>query len=96
MKIPHYVAATLNDFCFVSLIVQTFSQTITDFDVLELEVLEIKEYVTSYLQLKHNFFYHGLINLKDTKTKVVIKKLICKGILSQVFIRVYRLEIQPH
>ncbi len=26
--------------------------------------LEIKDYATSYLQLKHNFFYYGLINLK--------------------------------
>jgi hypothetical protein len=37
---------------------------------------------------------HGLINCKDTKAKCRHqKKLICKGTLRQVFIRVYRLEI---
>jgi hypothetical protein len=36
---------------------------------------------------------HGLINNIDTKAKCRLKKLICKGTLQQVFIRVYRLEI---
>jgi hypothetical protein len=38
---------------------------------------------------------HGLINYIDTKGKCLQpKKLTCKGTLWQVFIRVYRLEIQ--
>jgi hypothetical protein len=38
---------------------------------------------------------HGLINYIDTKAKCRhLKKLTCKGTLRQVFIRVYRLEIQ--
>ncbi len=38
---------------------------------------------------------HGLINYIDTKAKWLhIKKLSCNGTLLQVFIRVYRLEIQ--
>ncbi len=38
---------------------------------------------------------HGLINYIDTKAKCLhLKKLTCKGTLRQVFIRVYRLEIQ--
>jgi hypothetical protein len=40
--------------------------------------------------------HHGLINCKDTKAKGRhLKKLTCKGTWRQVFIRVYRLEIQP-
>jgi hypothetical protein len=40
-------------------------------------------------------FKHGLINYKDTKVKFShLKKLTCKGPMRQVFIRVYRLEIQ--
>ncbi len=42
-------------------------------------------------------YLHGLINYKDTKTKCKcrhLKNLTCKGTLRQVFIRVYRLEIQ--
>ncbi len=40
-------------------------------------------------------FFHGLINNIDTKAKCRhLKKLTCKGTLRQVFIRVYRLEIQ--
>jgi hypothetical protein len=38
---------------------------------------------------------HGLINFIDTKIKCRhLKKLTCKGTLWQVFIRVFRLEIQ--
>ncbi len=38
---------------------------------------------------------HGLINYRDTKAKCRhLKILTCKGTLRQVFIRVYRLEIQ--
>jgi hypothetical protein len=38
---------------------------------------------------------HGLINYLDTKAKCRhLKKITCKEILRQVFIRVYRLEIQ--
>ncbi len=38
---------------------------------------------------------HELINCKDTKQKFFhLKKLICKGTLWQVFIRVYKKEIQ--
>ena len=38
---------------------------------------------------------HGLITYKDTKAKCRhLKKSTCKGILLQVFIRVYRLERQ--
>jgi hypothetical protein len=38
---------------------------------------------------------HGLINFIDTKAKCRhLKKFTCKGTLRQVFIRVYRLEIQ--
>ncbi len=46
------------------------------------------------------FFYmhwrnHGQINYKDTKSKWRhLKILTCKGTLRQVFVRVYRLEIQ--
>ncbi len=41
---------------------------------------------------RHN---HGLINYKDTKVKCRHqKKLTCKGTLRQMFIRVYRLEIE--
>jgi hypothetical protein len=37
----------------------------------------------------------GLINYKETKAKCRhLKKFTCKGTLRQVFIRVYRLEIQ--
>jgi hypothetical protein len=44
------------------------------------------------LQEKHR---HGLINYVDTRAKFLhIKNLTCKGTLRQVFIRVYRLEIQ--
>jgi hypothetical protein len=41
-------------------------------------------------------FYHGIINYIDTNSKCRhLKKLTCKGTtLRQVFIRVYRLEIQ--
>ena len=40
-------------------------------------------------------FIHGLINYKDAKTKCrYLKKLTCKGTSRQVFMRVYRLEIQ--
>ncbi len=39
--------------------------------------------------------HHGLINFIDTKAKCRhLKKFTCKGTLRQVFIRVYRLEIQ--
>jgi hypothetical protein len=39
--------------------------------------------------------HHGLINYIDTKAECRhLKKLICKGALRQVFIIVYRLEIQ--
>ncbi len=39
--------------------------------------------------------YHGILNYIDTKAKCRhLKKLICKGTLWQVFIRVYRLEIK--
>ncbi len=39
--------------------------------------------------------YHGLVNYIDTKAKCRhLKKLTCKETLWQVFIRVYRLEIQ--
>ncbi len=38
---------------------------------------------------------HGLINYNDTNTKCRhLKKITCKGTSRQVFIRVYRLEIQ--
>ncbi len=37
---------------------------------------------------------HGLINFIDTKAKCLIKYCSCKGTLRQVFITVYRLEIQ--
>ncbi len=38
---------------------------------------------------------HGLINYIDTKAKCLhLKEVTCKGILRQVFIRIYRLEIQ--
>ncbi len=37
---------------------------------------------------------HGLINNIDTNAKFCHKKLTCKWTLRQVFIRVYRLEIQ--
>ncbi len=38
---------------------------------------------------------HGLINYIDTKAKCRhLKKFICKGTLRQVFVRIYRLEIQ--
>jgi hypothetical protein len=38
---------------------------------------------------------HGLINYIHTKAKCrLLKKLTCKGTLRQVFIRVYRLEVQ--
>ncbi len=40
-------------------------------------------------------FCHGLINYIDTKVKCRhLNKLISKGTLRQMFIRVYRLEIQ--
>ena len=49
----------------------------------------------------HSIFYflhvysYGLINYKDTKAKCRhLKKLTCKMTLRQVFIRVYRLEMQ--
>ena len=39
-------------------------------------------------------FKHGLINCIDTKAKCRhLKKMTCKGLLRQVAIRVYRLEI---
>ncbi len=39
--------------------------------------------------------HHGLMNFIDTKAKCRhLKKLTCNGTLRQVFIRVYRLEIQ--
>ncbi len=38
---------------------------------------------------------HGLFKKKDTKAKWRhLKKFTCKGTLQQVFVRVYRLEIQ--
>jgi hypothetical protein len=37
---------------------------------------------------------NGVINYIDIKAKCRLKKLTCKGNLRQVFIRVYRLEIQ--
>ncbi len=37
---------------------------------------------------------HRLVNHKDTKLNVAPKKLTCKETLRQVFIRVYKLEIQ--
>ncbi len=41
------------------------------------------------------WYYHWLINYIDTKAKCRhLKKLTCKGTLWQVFIRVYKLEIQ--
>jgi hypothetical protein len=40
-------------------------------------------------------FTHGILNYIETKAKCRhLKKLTCKGILRQVFIRVYRLVIQ--
>ncbi len=40
--------------------------------------------------------HHGLINYKGIKAKCrYLKKLTSKGTLRHVFIRVYRLEIQP-
>jgi hypothetical protein len=43
----------------------------------------------------HKCLHHGIIYYTDTKAKCRhLKKLTCKGILRQVFIRVYRLELQ--
>jgi hypothetical protein len=42
-----------------------------------------------------NAWGHGLIDYKDTNTNCrQLKILTCKGTLRQVFVRVYRLEIQ--
>jgi hypothetical protein len=50
--------------------------------------------ISKAINKQHN---HGLINYKDTKIKCRhLKKLACKGTLRQVFIRVYRLEIQSN
>jgi hypothetical protein len=53
---------------------------------------------TSYLRGAAAYIHaHGLINYIDTKAICCHchpKKLTCKGTLRQVFIRVYRLEIQ--
>ncbi len=49
--------------------------------------------ISKALNKQHNY---GLINFKTPKKCRHLKKLACKGTLRQVFIRVYRLEIQSH
>jgi hypothetical protein len=55
-----------------------------------MEGLEMEE-----LEIGEGGLKHGLLNYIDTKAKCrYLKKLTCKETLRQVFIRVYRLEIQ--
>ncbi len=50
---------------------------------------------TDTVQIAKNRDTHGLINFVDPKAKCRhLKKFTCKATLRQVFIRVYRLEIQ--
>ncbi len=56
-------------------------------------------YMVQHIQYTYSFLSspprHGLINYKDTKTKCLhLKNWPITGPLRQVFIRVYRLEIQ--
>ncbi len=52
-------------------------------------------YICSSLSHDWEFWKHGLINYKDTKAKCChLKKFTCNVTLRQVFIRVYKLEIQ--
>jgi hypothetical protein len=51
--------------------------------------------VRQHLQFYSYTYRHGLINFIETKVKCHhLKILTCKGTLRQVFIRVYRKEIQ--
>jgi hypothetical protein len=60
-----------------------------------ISILSCFIYVMTIDQYISKFFIYGLIKYRDTKTKFRhLKKLTCKGTLRQVFIRVYRLEIQ--
>jgi hypothetical protein len=68
-----------------------------DFQCFNLQITNESQYklILRYSFSVNHTVHHGLINYKDTKAKCRhLKKLTCKGTLRQVFIRVYRLEIQ--